>query len=217
MPAASVVDSASVADGGMNEQALTGDAPAVESIGSTEDTDGVGASQGHGSSRERKRGLPAEFIDSSGLGKAKKQRPAPVEGFESGDKPDPHTPARKPLPDHLQVPDARIHQPPSTPPQSNIFSSAIADSQPTTVVELSLDYPSVPTTAVSSNPPANIATTVTGLRPALELGYLQNRPAASISTFEGAKDVTVTNSSINTVAGNFNQSVFKFDGSRCSR
>ena len=76
------------------------------------------------------------------------------------------------------------------------------------------DNPSVPTIAVSLNSPADIATPITGQNPAPEPGSTSNRPAVSISAFEGAKDFTLNNPVINNVAGN--QSVFKFDGSKCT-
>jgi hypothetical protein len=45
---------------------------------------------------------------------------------------------------------------------------------------------------------------------------LDSSPNPPATSFEGARDFTVSNSIINTVAGNFNQPIFKFDGSACS-
>jgi hypothetical protein len=72
------------------------------------------------------------------------------------------------------------------------------------------------TSEAASSSLARIAAPIAGQHPPPELDSFPNPPAPSISTFEGAKDFTVSNSIINTVAGNFNQPIFKFDGSECS-
>ena len=74
-----------------------------------------------------------------------------------------------------------------------------------------------PSIAVSSNSPADIATEIANQNPAPKSSFPPNRQAVSISSaFGGAKDFTVKNSIINTIGGNFNQSVLKFDGSECT-
>ena len=144
MPAAAMamaVDSVSGTDGGRGDRkgkARKEDtqAPPVELSEGTGDIDDAGSRKSDGSHRppiEQKRGLPAEFIDSSDLGNTKKQGPVLVEG---GDIPDPQITATRPPLDHLQAPDARIHPPPSAPPYSSTLSSAISD-QPTTIMSIS--------------------------------------------------------------------------------
>jgi hypothetical protein len=117
------------------------------------------------------------------------------------------TSATKPLPGHNQAEEVLTHQPPAMPPHHNVLSSVITDKPTAAVVGPSPNDPSAPIIAVSSSPPAQ--------RPTPGSGSSSNQPAVSISTFGGAKDVTVHNSLINTVAGN--QSIFKFDGSECTR
>ena len=186
------VDSASGTD---KDKGRKGDAPApVEGGESTGDTDGARASQ----------------TDGPDLGNAEKQRRVPTEGIESGDEPHSQAPATKPP----EAPAARIHRPPPAPSHCNMLSSVIAD-QPTTLVEQSSDCPSVPAIPVSPN--SSIATPIMSQRLAPESSSPPNRPAVSISTFGGARDFTLSNPVFNTAAGNLNSTIFKFDGSECSR
>ena len=123
------------------------------------------------------------------------------------------TPATKPLHDHLQAEDVQIPRPRSAPPQSNAFPGVTAH-QSTTLPEPPLDFLSASPVLVpspSTTPPCNIVPPVMDNHPAPELGPPQNPPGASISTFGRAKDFAVNNSLINTVAGNFNQTIFKLN------
>ena len=128
---------------------------------------------------------------------------------------DPQTSATEPLRDHLRSPYARIHEPPSAPPHSDSFMPSVGADQPTTAVELPPYSPSAPIVAASPNsePPANAA----GQHPSSEPDSPPNLPAMSVSILEGANDVTLNNSLITNVKGNFNPTIFKFDGSECTQ
>jgi hypothetical protein len=123
--------------------------------------------------------------------------------------PGPSTPATKPLPDHLQPEDVQIHRPRSVPPTL----PSVITNQSTTIPEPLPEFPSGPAAAPDMLPRCYLGPPVMDEHPAPELRPPQNPPAASISTFEVAKDVTVHNSLISTVGGDFTQSVFKFDSS----
>jgi hypothetical protein len=77
---------------------------------------------------------------------------------------------------------------------SRLFSS---DAQNPTIGDPTCHASSVPPT--SPLPPA--------------LGSNVPPQVVSVSSFEGAKDITLNNSLVNNVAGNFNPTIFKFDGS----
>ena len=53
--------------------------------------------------------------------------------------------------------------------------------------------------------------------PLPELNSPLNPPAMSMSVLEGATDFTLSNSLITNVKGNFNPTIFKFDGSECTK
>ena len=56
----------------------------------------------------------------------------------------------------------------------------------------------------------------TGQHPSPGLGSLPNPAVMSTSILEGANDFTLNSPVFNTVAGNLNSTVFRFDGSECS-
>ena len=116
---------------------------------------------------------------------------------------------------HLQAHDNQMHRPWSAPPQTNFLQSDVQD-QPVSIPKTSPDYP--PATTVHFSPPsssnssANTASSIMNKPITSRLHSPPNRTGVSISAFERASDFTINDSLVNNVAGDFNPTIFKFDG-----